>query len=629
MIVRRVPLAVALVCFFVAAHPTHARPGAALATWHVDAGAAPGGNGSPASPFQTIQQGIDAAAPAGFDTVLVAPGVYAENVDFLNKRVALVSELGPDATIIDGGQNGPVVRIAGPIDWGLDVELVGFTLTNGSGDAYQDAGGGLFIADSSPLIEDCVVTGNQAEFNGGGIYAENSAALVRGCTIESNVATNYVLGSRGGGVQAPATVVLDGCEIRSNWSIVFGGGVMNATLVDCLVEDNVSSIGGGIYQSSATDCTLRDNLAFSVDFSLDIGGGAADSTLVGCVLEDNHALTWGGAAIDSTLTDCIVRRNTVSFNYDPSGSKGAGTYDCDLTGCTVYQNVLTVGHGQGYPPSWGGGAWGGSATRTTFFENTADVGAGVWGTSLEHAVVFNNAGTGVSSSMQVHNTVVFSNWSQVAASSGVSYSNVEGGHAGEGNIDAPPAFWAPFGAPSGEGHDFHLKPGSPCIDAGDPASLLDPDGSRADIGVFPFEADWCVEPVTFCTAKTNSSGCLPAISSSGYPSLSGGPLVATATQVLNNKNGLLFWGPNPLATPFQGGTKCVAAPSRRTPIQNSGGNPAPNDCSGTYSFSFDAAYLTLQGLGPGQEVHAQYWSRDPQSPSTTGLTDALWFIVCP
>jgi len=35
--------------------------------------------------------------------------------------------------------------------------------------------------------------------------------------------------------------------------------------------------------------------------------------------------------------------------------------------------------------------------------------------------------------------------------------------------------------------DFHLRPGSPCIDAGDPKSPPDPDGTRPDIGAFYYD----------------------------------------------------------------------------------------------------------------------------------------------
>jgi predicted outer membrane repeat protein len=62
----------------------------------------------------------------------------------------------------------------------------------------------------------------------------------------------------------------------------------------------------------------------------------------------------------------------------------------------------------------------------------------------------------------------------------ISYSDVESGWPGEGNIDADPIFvWAEKG-------DCRLLWGSPCIDAGDPG-LVDPDGTRRDMGAHPFD----------------------------------------------------------------------------------------------------------------------------------------------
>jgi hypothetical protein len=137
----------------------------------------------------------------------------------------------------------------------------------------------------------------------------------------------------------------------------------------------------------------------------------------------------------------------------------------------------------------------------------------------------------------------------------------------------------------------------------------------------------------YCTAKVNSQFCLPAISASGIASLSNAaPLTISASNVLNQKQGLLFYGFGASATSFQGGFKCVANPLRRTPTQNSGGSGAGTDCSGAFSFDFNAWIATgndalLQTLGV--QVNAQYWSRDPQDPFTTNLTDAVQFKVCP
>jgi len=147
---------------------------------------------------------------------------------------------------------------------------------------------------------------------------------------------------------------------------------------------------------------------------------------------------------------------------------------------------------------------------------------------------------------------------------------------------------------------------------------------------------WRVElpPIaeSYCVAKVNSLGCTPAMTSSGIASVSSTlPFDVGAVNVINNKNGLMYYGLAALNAPFQGGVKCVAQPSKRTALQDSNGNAGPDDCSGVYSIDVNAL---IQGGGDpalvvGATVYSQYWSRDPGSPSTTGLTDGLSFTVFP
>ena len=82
----------------------------------------------------------------------------------------------------------------------------------------------------------------------------------------------------------------------------------------------------------------------------------------------------------------------------------------------------------------------------------------------------------------------------------VTYSNVEGGYSGIGNINADPRFvQLGYQDTSGDwvGGDFHLLPDSPCIDSGDPSFVYQPDetdldgnprvmNGRIDMGVYEF-----------------------------------------------------------------------------------------------------------------------------------------------
>lgn len=136
----------------------------------------------------------------------------------------------------------------------------------------------------------------------------------------------------------------------------------------------------------------------------------------------------------------------------------------------------------------------------------------------------------------------------------------------------------------------------------------------------------------YCTSKVNSQFCNPSLAFAGTPSASSAsPFTITCSQLINNKNGLFFYGYAPLGASFQGGHLCVQAPTKRLAVQNTGGNPPPEDCSGVLSVDFNTV---IQGGGdpalvPGAKVYLQTWARDPNDLNGfgTSLSDALQFTI--
>jgi hypothetical protein len=144
----------------------------------------------------------------------------------------------------------------------------------------------------------------------------------------------------------------------------------------------------------------------------------------------------------------------------------------------------------------------------------------------------------------------------------------------------------------------------------------------------------------YCTSSTTSAGCTPTLSGLGWPRVSqNSGFVVTCDDAPNNKAGLLFFSlGGRLSVPFGAGTFCVATPVVRTPVANSGGNPATvSDCSGQFSLDLNAYAKGLLGVSApmeltqiGQRVNVQYWGRDPQGAiATTFLSDALEYFVGP
>ncbi len=166
--------------------------------------------------------------------------------------------------------------------------------------------------------------------------------------------------------------------------------------------------------------------------------------------------------------------------------------------------------------------------------------------------------------------------------------------------------------------------------------FIDMDDMQVDYGT-P-----CPGPVTYCTPKVNSLGCTPGISATGNPSATApSGLLVRSVNMRNHKPGLLIYGVNGRANlPFRGGFLCIAAPVKRTPPSDSGGNALPTiDCSGVYNIDMNSLAQGLLGGGqplpalrvPGTTVCCQFWAVDSgfPAPDNVGLSDALEYVVCP
>ncbi len=118
----------------------------------------------------------------------------------------------------------------------------------------------------------------------------------------------------------------------------------------------------------------------------------------------------------------------------------------------------------------------------------------------------------------------------------IGYCNLGEVWPGTGNLTADPQFL------NGGPNDYHLLPGSPCIDAGDPAGPSDPDGTRADMGAFPFELS-ALAPVIVSVPRSQSAvvnGCATfEVGATGWLPFgyewrhNGAPLVDRTNQMLS------------------------------------------------------------------------------------------------
>ena len=391
--------------------------------------------------------------------------------------------------------------------------------------------------------------GNQLP-HGGGMFVTGGSLNFKRSSVTENLAGTGTFPGKGGGVYLTgASATLRACWITDNVGELEGGGLWGVAQIDkCRFEDNSAQFGGGLYGSSTVlDSVFRGNDADSTSGSSHFGGGVYGAvSLTGCTLRQNFAFGEGAAANNTTLVDCLVDGNqsSVAFGFGSlvtgavdsctvSGSTldgnssfgnntwlavGGGAARSDLVDCDVMNNSANGPVFQGFAPE-GGGVWGGTVTAsrvhdnfsagfgggiassvvtgTTVYRNSAQAGAGCLDSQLERTTVHGNLPIGggpgglyaASGPSTAVDSILWDNGGlETAVDPGatltITYSDVMGGFAGAGNIDADPLFW------NLAKDDYHLQAGSPCIDAGDPISPPDPDGSRADMGAFPYDPSY-------------------------------------------------------------------------------------------------------------------------------------------
>jgi len=439
----------------------------AVTKWYVDTtGSDASGNGTSASPLATIQTGINAATTG--DTVLVANGTYTENITFGGKKVVLAStfistgnQSDISNTIIDGNKAGAVVNF---YYYDQQTELKGFTIQNGTGWLNDDdgmrLGGGIRLWGSDATydgltISDCIIENNEADY-GGGINLNSSGATLKNLTIRNNKSNRL-----GGGI------------------FHYGSGV---TLENVTISNNVAREGGGSFSqvSSANwnNVIVRDNSATYGDGGIQISAGGTP-TLRNVTVQNNSAKHSGGVRIHGSDTapkfinvKIIGNKATGDVSNNLGNAAGVNLYQSS----PIFENVLIADNVANNT----GGAIGGDG-GTPVFKNVTIAG----NISANHAAFnYNNADPIFINCIIWNNSPQSFSDAQDNFSARIVHSNIEGGWAGEGNIDRNPAF-VNVDTTGGKKVDYHLLDWSPVIGAG--AETISIDGATYTIPVTDIE----------------------------------------------------------------------------------------------------------------------------------------------
>ncbi|HEX5011449.1 MAG TPA: right-handed parallel beta-helix repeat-containing protein [Planctomycetota bacterium] len=490
----------------------------------------------------SITAAIAAAGPQ--DTVLVAPGLYVESIHVpSHKHITVASRDGADVTILDGGGADVVIGLG--LDGQTDMSLVvqGFTLRNAV--AGVSSNGSCKLTLVGCTVRGCTgpaavdLAGNAKHSLQGCVVTENAGLGVRVAQTSFDffkivTVQDSTLSHNGGGGLEGKWVELSGCVIEANGGV---GAKLTAIgkVTGCTVIDNA---GTGVISREVTDSLFAGNGGYGVE---------------------SNAGTW-------------FQANGCRFLGNGLGGVFAWSLDSHKPSNSWWSCLFSGGDGLRSKVQNTGGetADGVHDLRQCTFDGGP-------------AITFEGGNEGLVISSIVRGTVITKSFAQPRL---VRYSDIEGGAAGEGNIDADP-LWA-----SPATQDYALLPGSPCINTGDPVwSPGDADGSPPDMGAVTYDP-WTELGAGVAglagTAQLGGTGSMVGGSTIGLE-LALAPATTPVTLVL---------GTSQLGAPFKGGT-LWPAPSLLLPGLMTAGD-------GTLSFSG----MWPAGLPAGSSFLAQAWWAD-------------------
>jgi len=144
-------------------------------------------NGSPAHPFDSLQEAVNAAADG--IVVTIAPGSYSgpgnRDVDLLGKSITLRGAEGPSRCVIDceGSESQPHRAFIFQNGESRECTVQGISIRNG----WSTEGGAILCKAASPTIRNCIIAFCSAG-TGGAIFSRDASPLVDNCTISRNAA---------------------------------------------------------------------------------------------------------------------------------------------------------------------------------------------------------------------------------------------------------------------------------------------------------------------------------------------------------------------------------------------------------------------------------------------------------